>query len=147
MNVTPRNMVEALPPIERVREEHAKLAEAGVRYVFSCWIDMHGLPKTKPVPLSDFENLCMGKGPQFAVHSISFVPELGAADSDQIPVPDLDTLVICPWDRTCAPGCSRISGGRTRRTTSALARRSGARWATRRQRDSWGSPASSRSSS
>ena len=43
-----------------------------------------------------------GQGPQFAVHSISFVPELGAADSDQIPVPDLDSLVICPWDPTCA---------------------------------------------
>ena len=102
MTATPRTMADALPPIERVREEQAKLAEAGVRYVFSCWIDMHGLPKTKPVPLSDFENLCMGRGPQFAVHSISFVPELGAADSDQIPVPDLDSLVICPWDPTCA---------------------------------------------
>ena len=102
MTTTPGTMAEALPPIERVREEKAKLAEAGVRYVFSCWIDMHGLPKTKPVPISDFENLCMGKGPQFAVHSISFVPELGAADSDQIPVPDLDSLVICPWDPTCA---------------------------------------------
>ena len=102
MTATPRTMAEALPPIERVCEEQARLAEAGVRYVFSCWIDMHGLPKTKPVPLSDFENLCMGKGPQFAVHSISFVPELGAADSDQIPVPDLDSLVICPWDPTCA---------------------------------------------
>ena len=102
MTATPRTMTDALPPIERVREEQAKLAEAGVRYVFSCWIDMHGLPKTKPVPISDFENLCMGKGPQFAVHSISFVPELGAADSDQIPVPDLDSLVICPWDPTCA---------------------------------------------
>ena len=102
MTATPRTMAEALPPIERVREEKAKLVEAGVRYVFSCWIDMHGLPKTKPVPISDFENLCMGKGPQFAVHSISFVPELGAADSDQIPVPDLDSLVICPWDPTCA---------------------------------------------
>ena len=102
MTTTPGTMAEALPPVERVREEKAKLAEAGVRYVFSCWIDMHGLPKTKPVPISDFENLCMGKGPQFAVHSISFVPELGAADSDQIPVPDLDSLVICPWDPTCA---------------------------------------------
>ena len=30
------------------------------------------------------------------------MPELGAADSDQIPVPDLDSLVICPWDPTCA---------------------------------------------
>ena len=102
MNPTPNDMAGALPDIERVREARAKLAEAGVRYVFSCWIDLFGQPKTKPVPLSDFENLCMGKGPQFAVHSISFVPELTPADSDQVPVPDLDTLVICPWDRNCA---------------------------------------------
>ena len=74
----------------------------GVKYIFSCWVDTFGLPKTKPVPISDFELLCMGKGPQFAVHSISFVPELGPADSDQVPVLDLDTLVICPWDKTIA---------------------------------------------
>ena len=102
MDTRPETMAEALPDIERVREAKAKLAEAGVRYVFSCWIDMLGVPKTKPVPLSNFENLCMGKGPQFAVHSVSYVPELTPADSDQIPVPDLDTLTICPWDRTCA---------------------------------------------
>ena len=102
MTAIPGSLAEALPDVERVREEQAKLVEAGVRYVFSCWIDMHGLPKTKPVPIIEFENLCMGKGPQFAVHSVSFVPELGAADPDQIPVPDLDSLVICPWDRTCA---------------------------------------------
>ncbi|MEM7170051.1 MAG: glutamine synthetase [Pseudomonadota bacterium] len=95
-------MAEALPDIEEVRAAKAKLEEAGVKYVLSCWIDLFGVPKTKPVPISDFELLCMGKGPQFAVHSISFVPELGPADSDQIPVPDLDTLVICPWDKTCA---------------------------------------------
>ncbi len=102
MNETPSTMAEALPDRERVREAHAKLAEAGVRYVFSCWIDMHGLPKTKPVPIVEFEELCMGKGPQFAVHSVSFVPELGAADPDQIPIPDLDSLIVCPWDRSCA---------------------------------------------
>jgi glutamine synthetase len=33
--------------------------------------------------MTDFEPLCLGKGPQFAVHSISFVPELTPADSDQ----------------------------------------------------------------
>ena len=102
MNDTPSTMAGALPDIERVREEHAKLTEAGVRYVFSCWIDMHGLPKTKPVPVGEFEELCMGRGPQFAVHSVSFVPELGAADPDQIPIPDLDSLIVCPWDRSCA---------------------------------------------
>jgi len=96
------NLAGALPSLDRIQEEKAKLESAGVKYIYSCWIDMLGVPKTKPVPLSNFEALCLGKGPQFAVHSVSFVPELGPADSDQIPVPDLDTLVICPWDRSCA---------------------------------------------
>jgi glutamine synthetase len=52
--------------------------------------------------MSDFEPLCMGKGPQFAVHSISFVPELSPADSDQVMVPDLDAVYICPWDKSMA---------------------------------------------
>jgi len=79
-----------------------QLEDAGVEYVLSSWIDLFGIPKTKPVPMSDFELLCMGKGPQFAVHSISFVPELSPADSDQVMVPDLDAVFICPWDNTMA---------------------------------------------
>lgn len=102
MSAEVSNLTNALPSLERIREEKAKLESAGVKYVLSCWIDLLGIPKTKPVPLSNFEALCLGKGPQFAVHSVSFVPELGPADSDQIPVPDLDTLVICPWNRSCA---------------------------------------------
>jgi glutamine synthetase len=93
---------DALPERTRVADKKRELEAAGVKYILSCWIDLLGIPKTKPVPISDFELLCMGKGPQFAVHSISFVPELGPADSDQIPLPDLDSLVICPWDQTCA---------------------------------------------
>ena len=93
---------EALPDRGRVIEEKKRLEAAGVKYILSCWIDMLGVPKTKPMPISDFELLCQGKGPQFAVHSVSFVPELGPHDPDQIPVPDLDTLEICPWDPACA---------------------------------------------
>lgn len=98
----PETMEAAFPDKERVAEAKAKLEEAGVKYFMSCWIDLMGQPKTKPVPLSEFEAVCYGKGPQFAVHSVSMVPELGPADSDQIPIPDLDSLVICPWDRTTA---------------------------------------------
>ncbi len=79
-----------------------RLEDAGVKYVLSSWIDMHGIPKTKPVPMSDFEALCMGKGPQFAVHSVSFVPELTPADPDQIMLPDLNAVYVCPWDKTTA---------------------------------------------
>ena len=96
------SMEKSFPSKVRIRKEKKKLEDAGVKYILSCWIDMLGVPKTKPVPICDFEPLCLGKGPQFAVHSVSFVPELGPADSDQIPVPDLDSVVICPWDPTCA---------------------------------------------
>ena len=87
---------------KKIPEIHKKLKNAGVKYVLSSWIDLHGVPKTKPVPMSDFELLCLGKGPQFAAHSISFVPELTPADSDQIMLPDLDSVYICPWDKTSA---------------------------------------------
>jgi glutamine synthetase len=92
--------------VERNRKKipsvHKKLKAAGVKYVLSSWIDLHGIPKSKPVPMNDFEPLCLGKGPQFAVHSISFVPELTPADSDQVMLPDLDSVYICPWDATTA---------------------------------------------
>ena len=87
------------PKIAKVRK---RLEDAGVKYVMASWIDLHGIPKTKPVPMSDFEPLCLGKGPQFAVHSISYVPELTPADSDQVVVPDLDAVYVCPWDSSTA---------------------------------------------
>jgi len=96
------NFKDALPTAAKIKKEKEKLEDEGVKYVLACWIDLFGIPKTKPVPMSDFEQLCMGKGPQFAVHSISFVPELSPADSDQVVVPDLDAIYVCPWDKTMA---------------------------------------------
>ena len=101
MSVFVENLSQALPDEKRIADEKRKLEEAGVKYILACWIDLLGIPKTKPVPMSDFEALCMGKGPQFAAHSISFVPELTPADADQISLPDLDNIVICPWDKSC----------------------------------------------
>lgn len=102
MNIYVENFADALPSDERIAEVRKRLEDAGVEYVMSSWIDLFGIPKTKPVPMSDFELLCKGKGPQFAVHSISYVPELTSADSDQIVVPDLDAVYVCPWDNSMA---------------------------------------------
>ena len=96
------DFADALPSDERIADVRKRLEDAGVRYVLSSWIDLFGIPKTKPVPMSDFELLCKGKGPQFAVHSISYVPELTPADSDQVMVPDLDAVYVCPWDNSTA---------------------------------------------
>jgi len=46
---------DALPDPRRVAEEKERLEKAGIKYILSCWIDMLGVPKTKPVPISDFE--------------------------------------------------------------------------------------------
>lgn len=92
----------ALPTKKRIAQVRKELEAQGVDYVLACWIDLFGIPKTKPVPMSDFELLCLGKGPQFAVHSISYVPELSPADSDQVVVPDLDAVYVCPWDTSMA---------------------------------------------
>ncbi len=98
----PHTLVDAIPDADRIAETHASLKEAGVQYIFSCWIDLLGIPKTKPVGIEQFEDLCTGRGPQFAAHSVSMVPELGPADPDQISLPDLDSVLICPWDTRIA---------------------------------------------
>ena len=98
----PQSLEEALASEERIKETGDWLVSKGIKSILCCWIDLLGVPKTKPVPISDWHPLCKGKGPQFAVHSVSFVPELGPADPDQIMVPDLDSLLICPWDRSLA---------------------------------------------
>src|SRR5437867_7063876 len=92
------SMTDAFPEKSRIAKVAKELGEAGVKYVMSTWIDILGSPKTKPVPLSELENLCLGKGPQFAVHSVTMFPELSPADPDQIPIPDLDSLLLCPWN-------------------------------------------------
>ena len=68
------NFKDCLPDPKKVQEIKKDLVSKGVKYIYSNWIDFLGSPKTKPMPISDFEDLCSGKGPQFAVHSVSFVP-------------------------------------------------------------------------
>ncbi len=92
----------AIPDAQSMKETRSRLESAGVKYLLPAWIDLFGIPKTKPMPISDFEDLCIGKGPQFAVHSVSYVPELTPADPDQIIIPDLDAVYICPWDTSTA---------------------------------------------
>ena len=33
---------------KKIPEIHKKLKDAGVKYILSSWIDLHGVPKTKP---------------------------------------------------------------------------------------------------
>ena len=59
----PSSMRDAFAEPNRISDIKAELESKGVKYILSCWIDLLGVPKTKPVPLKDFELLCQGKGP------------------------------------------------------------------------------------
>jgi hypothetical protein len=54
----PESMQAAFADKDRVADAKAKLVEAGVKYVMSCWIDLLGQPKTKPVSSRSTRSPC-----------------------------------------------------------------------------------------
>ena len=51
MTIYVENFANALPSDERIAEVRKCLEDVGVEYVMSSWIDLFGIPKTKPVPM------------------------------------------------------------------------------------------------
>ena len=88
------NFADALPSKERMAEVRKQLEDAGVEYVLSSWIDHVWQPKTKPVPISDFEPLCHGQGPAIRrSFDLLRARTIGPADSPtRCTVPDLDAV-------------------------------------------------------
>ena len=73
-----------------------------VRYVLAQFVDIHGVAKTKSVPVSHFEDILKaGAGfAGFAVWGFGMAPH----SADYLAVGDLDTLSLVPWQ----PGYARI---------------------------------------
>ena len=73
------NFADALPEMARVKEERNDLkrpeSNTFCRAGSICWVY-----RKRNLYRSAILNVVYGQGPQFAVHSISFVPELGPAD-------------------------------------------------------------------
>ena len=78
------------------------LKENRVKYVLAQFVDIHGVAKTKSVPVSHFEDIVTdGAGfAGFAVWGLGQEPH----DPDFMAVGDLDTLTLVPWQ----PGYARI---------------------------------------
>ena len=78
------------------------LKDNQVRYVLAQFVDIHGVAKTKSVPVSHFEDiLTAGAGfAGFAVWGFG----MGPHSADYLAVGDLDTLSLVPWQ----PGYARI---------------------------------------
>jgi glutamine synthetase len=88
-------------PKDRVAESKRRLADAGVEYCFAAWVDIHGRPKAKMVPVDRFEDLAQGSE-MYTVQAFDGMGKLGPQAPDQAVLPDLDTLTVCPWDHRYA---------------------------------------------
>ncbi len=85
-----------------LNEARTFLKENHVKYVLAQFVDIHGVAKTKSVPVSHFEDIISdGAGfAGFAVWGLGQEPH----DPDFMAVGDLDTLTLAPWQ----PGYARI---------------------------------------
>jgi glutamine synthetase len=80
------------------------LAKNGVRYVLAQFVDIHGVAKSKAVPVDHLEDM-ISDGAGFAgagVWGLGMLPH----EAEYIVRCDLDTLVITPW----GPGYARMMG-------------------------------------
>ena len=78
------------------------LKDNKVRYVLAQFVDIHGVAKTKSVPVSHFEDI-LKAGAGFAGFAV-WGFGMGPHSSDYLAVGDLDTLSLVPWQ----PGYARI---------------------------------------
>jgi glutamine synthetase len=86
---------------ERISEARQRLIEAGVEYALAAWVDIHGRPKGKFVPIEKFEDLANGSE-MYTVQAFDGMGKLGPQAPDQAVLPDLETLTVCPWDHRYA---------------------------------------------
>jgi glutamine synthetase len=83
--------------LELMKETHERLKREGVKYCFASYVDVHGISKTKCVPLSHFADMARGSE-LFTVGALEGMGLVGPQFDECAAVPDLSTLVILPWD-------------------------------------------------
>lgn len=84
-----------------IAETKKKLIDAGVKYCFAAYVDIHGVPKSKTVPIEKFEK--MAKGSElYTVGAMEGMGLVGPEQDECAAVPDISTMTILPWDRRFA---------------------------------------------
>lgn len=83
-----------------VAEVAERLAAAGVKYAAISFVDMHGKPKSKMVPLNHLDQASRGSE-MFTGAALDGVPQ-DVNDDEVAPHPDLDAAIIAPFNREIA---------------------------------------------
>ena len=86
---------------ELVAATKQKLLDAGVKYCYASYVDLHGVSKAKTTPIDSFEKMVHGSE-LFTVGAMEGMGLVGPEEDECAAVPDLDTCVVFPWDATQA---------------------------------------------
>ena len=85
----------------RVEVVRGKLAKAGVKSCLATFVDVYGVPKAKVTPIEAFEHMCDGSE-LYTVGACEGLGLAGPQEDECATVPDLDSVVVLPWDRSKA---------------------------------------------
>ncbi|MCH8475093.1 MAG: type III glutamate--ammonia ligase [Opitutales bacterium] len=86
--------------MKTVEETQAYLRERGVKYCLTAYVDLHGVPKGKVVPIDHFKDFASGSElyTGYALDGLGQKPN----DDEIASVPDLERLMILPWNHEVA---------------------------------------------
>jgi glutamine synthetase len=90
--------MDTVSPIDPAHRELAEsLAQSGVKYALGSWIDVHGRPKSKAVPIDHLPNMLAGSE-RFTPRGISGLGPMEPQEEESVAMPDLATLRRLTWD-------------------------------------------------
>eukprot|EP00977_Amphora_coffeiformis_P021258 scaffold9085_cov215-Amphora_coffeaeformis.AAC.26 len=98
---TAHNSASPFASDEDVQTLQMHLAQQGVQYALASYVDIHGVSKSKMVPLAHLPRML--KGSELCTGAaLDGVPQ-DVSDEEVSPVPDINSVIICPWgDRNVA---------------------------------------------
>ncbi|HEY0465723.1 MAG TPA: hypothetical protein VGC79_16030, partial [Polyangiaceae bacterium] len=79
----------------------ARLFDQGVKSCLATFVDIHGIPKAKLTPIESFEHLCDGSE-LYTVGACEGLGLAGPQEDECATVPDLQSAIVLPWDKTRA---------------------------------------------
>lgn len=83
---------------QEANEIQKKLVSEGVEYCFATYVDIHGISKTKCVPIGHLADM-IGGSELFTVGALEGMGLVGPHFDECASVPDLSTATILPWNR------------------------------------------------
>jgi len=84
----------------RVEKLRLHLESNNIKYLIPSYVDMHGVPKTKMVPIAHLEKM-LGGSELFTGAALDGVPQ-DVSDEEVCAHPDPDSCMIVPWRDDCA---------------------------------------------